>query len=272
VSNIKPPHIDWLVNSGIKLKTSDGKNVEVWDFLHIDDDIVIAEWAKHFRNHYCSDHEIDELRDGTGLSRSDYLLNLVFPDSSLAPGPSIRAGDFGEILVADYLRFILQYWVPHFRYDDKAVRDESTKGADILGFKFFSKNESQKDILAVYEAKAKLTGDPVNRLQDAINDSVKDITKLRSSISLNALKRKLIREKRIEEASKVKRFQNLVDRPYKEISGAAAILSNNVYDEQLLKTTDTSIHPNNNLKLLVIKGEDLMPLVHKLYDKAANEA
>jgi hypothetical protein len=126
---------------------------------HQKDEEVLSQWAKHFRNHYCLDDQIDDLRSGTGYSRADYLREIKFPDEKTAPGPSIRAGDFGEILVADYVEHILDFWVPRTRYIDKAVRNESTKGSDILGFRFMSDEEfSPRDVLAIFEVKAQFSG------------------------------------------------------------------------------------------------------------------
>lgn len=265
-------HMKWLVDTGERLNTVDGKIVEVWEFHHEQDDDVLSAWAKHFRNHYCLDDEIDCLREGTGLSRSEYLKQMLFPDRHIKPGPSIRSGDFAEILVADYLRYILNYWVPNWRYDDKAIRNESKKGVDILAFKFISENESAEDVLAVYESKAKLTGTtPVSCLQDAVNGSQKDI--VRTSQSLNALKRRLIKDGSHDEAANVQRFQNKADKPYKYISGAVATLVTSVYSESMISTTNTTNHSNrNDLSLLIIKGDRLMDLVHSLYERAADEA
>ena len=265
-------HIQWLTDTGKRLTTVDGKTIEVWEFSYEADETVLSAWAKHFRNHYCLDTEIDVLRDGTGLTRSEYLKQMLFPDQRIAPGPSIRSGDFAEILVADYLRYILNYWVPRWRYDDKAIRNESKKGVDILAFKIISEKKSAEDVLAVYEAKAKLTGTtPVNRLQDAVNDSEKDI--VRTSQSLNALKRRLIKDGSHDEALNVQRFQNKADKPYKYISGAVAALVTSVYSESEISTTNTTSHSNrNNLSLLVIRGDGLMDLVHSLYERAADEA
>jgi hypothetical protein len=53
---------------------------------------------------------------GTEFSNAEYLEYLrttVFPDGANAPGPSVRSGDFGEILIADYVEFVLGYWCPH---------------------------------------------------------------------------------------------------------------------------------------------------------------
>ena len=126
-------HIKWLVNTGETLTTANDKTVEIWEFRHEENAEVLSAWAKHFRNHYCLDSEIDYYRRGYNQTRAEYLNNIKFPDSSVAPGPSIRAGDFGEVLVADYLQYILGYWVPRTRYADKTIRNESTKGCDIIG-------------------------------------------------------------------------------------------------------------------------------------------
>jgi len=39
-------HAKWLVDTGERLKTADGKDVEVWEFQHQDDDDVLSVWAK----------------------------------------------------------------------------------------------------------------------------------------------------------------------------------------------------------------------------------
>ena len=150
-------HTQWFVDTGNRLQTEDGKHVEVWEFNHCEDEHILSTWAKHFRNHYCLDEDIDFLRNGTQYSRnSDYLTELVFPDIHQSPGPSIRAGDFGEILVADFLEYLSGFWVPRTRYVSKTIRNESTKGTDIIGFKFVEDdNISPNDILAIFEAKAR---------------------------------------------------------------------------------------------------------------------
>ena len=148
-------HTKWLVDTGERLKTADGKEVEVWEFHHEKDEAVLSAWAKHFRNHYCFDSEIDYWRRGYKCSRGEYLNTIKFPDQKDSPGPSIRSGDFGEVLVADFLEYLLGYWVPRTRYGDKTIRNESTKGSDIIGFHIVKDGRaSSKDRLAIFEAKA----------------------------------------------------------------------------------------------------------------------
>ena len=268
-----PGHLNWLIDTGQRLKTADNKTVSVLEFRHQKDDKVLSEWANHFRNHYCSDTDIDTLRRGTTYTRAEYLTEIKFPDGSNKPGPSIRAGDFSEILIADYLQYLLEYWVPRNRYCDKMNRNESPKGSDVLGFKLVREGqESARDVLAIYEVKSRFTGTKsYNRLQEAVTDSCKDVT--RRAESLNAIKQHLLDKKQNVYIPRVERFQNPIDHPYEEAWGAVALFSTTCFSGDLICETDTSIHPGKDkLILIVIHGQDMMKLVHDLYRRAADEA
>jgi hypothetical protein len=268
-----PPHLGWFSDSGKTLQTIDGALIQVWGLNHSPDPNILSAWAKHFRNHYCDDNQIDTLRKGTSHSRAEYLLQLKFPDARRSPGPSIRSGDFAEVLIADYVEFLLGYWVPRTRYDDKTIRNESKKGSDVLGFRFQRTGKwSSSDTLLIFESKAQLTGKKARAiLQEAIDDSAKD--ELRKAESLNAVKQRLLNRNETNRVECVERFQNQADRPYKSLYGAAAIFTAEVFDEDVLKQSDTGNHPHTtNLSILVISGPKLMDLVHQLYRLAACEA
>ncbi|PAQ05484.1 Hachiman antiphage defense system protein HamA [Mesorhizobium temperatum] len=269
-----PAHLDWLVDTGQRLKTADGVEIEVWELQHVDDSTVLSAWAKHFREHYVDDDMLKKLVEGTGKTAGQFLVDTKFPDEKAAPGPSVRSGDFAEILVADYIEYKLGYWCPRqLRYDQKWNRNESTKGCDVLGFQFVKDGGvDPNDELFVFESKASMSGNkPINRLQDAVADSGKDV--LREATTLNALKQRFLERGDTAPALKVQRFQDIADRPFKRISGAAAILNSPLYDETLISQTTTAGHVNaTNLKLIVIRGEALMDLVNALYARAANEA
>jgi hypothetical protein len=268
-----PPHIQWLVDSGEIITLPNGQTVEVWDLKHEASDLILSEWASHFRNHYCADADLPDLIDGTGLSNKECLLNIKFPDASAAPGPSIRAGDFAEILIADFIEFLLGYWCPReLRYDAKWSRNESTKGCDVVGFKFAQAQPGHpNDEMFVFESKAAFTGRPRNRSQDAVNDSIKD--HIREAYTLNAVKQRFLERKDKAKAGAVARFQNIVDKPFRRINGAAAVLDQVTFDATLLGQTNTAGHQNlANLRLIIIRGLNLMNLVHALYERAANEA
>ena len=266
-------HTKWFDDTGERLNTADGKEVVVWNFSHVEDDVVLSAWAKHFRNHYCLDSQIDYLRRGYKCSRSEYLDKIKFPDQHDAPGPSIRAGDFGEVLVADFLEYLIGYWVPRTRYGDKYIRNESSKGSDIIGFYIVKDGKySLKDELVIFEVKTQFSGKKAKaRLQDAVDGSAKDIS--RKAESLNAIKQRLFDLNELNNAEIIERFQNEVDHPYTEIYGAVALFENPLFDRQLTSATNTSSHPHSgDLVLVVIKGDRMMELVNNLYRRAADEA
>jgi hypothetical protein len=260
-----PKHVDWFNDTGEILQTTDGKDVKIWEFNHYDDEAILSEWATHFRNQYCDDLKIDILREGTDLSRLEFLTKNIFPE------PSIKSGDFGEILVADFLEFLNGYWIPRLRYNQKPTPNESTRGTDVIGFK--------KDELIIVEVKSKFTKPNNNVLQNAINDSNKDSKKdnpeerVRYAESLNYFKSRYIEQNDIVKANQISRFQNLADNPFILSYGAYAVVCNSIYDESIINNANTSNHSaSDDLSLLVFKGEDMMDLVNKLYERAANEA
>lgn len=276
-------HTKWFVDTGKRLKTADGTEIQVWELRHKNDDAVLAAWAKHFRNHYCLDSVIDSLRGRQ--SRAEYLTNIKFPSKTSKLGPATRAGDFGEILVADYLQWLLGYWVPRLRWSSKVIRDESVKGCDIIGFRFLKDNRepSPGDKLIVFEAKTKFSASRKNRLQEAINDSAKDPSRLGES--LNFLRQKFFERHETDHVQWVDRFQNSVETQYKTIYGAAAIISEEFFSAEELASADfraipdsvksemlSSLYKGDEVVLLVIKGAHMMKLVHELYRRAADEA
>ena len=273
-----PPHISWLKDTGQTLSTATGEKVQILEFSHTSDKTILSGWAKHFREHYCLDEVLDEVREGTGLSRKDYLTQLVFPDKAAAPGPSTRVGDFAEILVADYIEYVQGWTVPRTRYRMKSSANESTKGTDILAFRVTKatnldkKVYSPQDILMSVEVKAQFSGKKANaRLQDAINDSAKD--QFRKAMSLNAMKRRLQSESDVASVKLVERFQNLADRPYQARYTAAAFHCVSNFADTAVTGATTDKHPEKKkLSLLLVKGTMMMQLVTQLYEVAANEA
>lgn len=265
-------HLRWLHRTSESIATSSGENVPVFEFAYdMTNNSVMNRWATHFRNHYCLDSDISLLKP-TGMSNAEYLMTLKFPAESANPGPSIRAGDFAEILIADYLQFIRNYYVPRTRYDRKIIGNESSKGSDVIGFKKVANISSSNDELIVYEVKARLSeNSKANILQLAVNDSSKDETRLAES--LNGIKQRLFDQRNIEGIEVVARFQKSVDEPYIMKYGAAAVTANSSYCSEILSECDTSEHTSSNsLEMIVIRGQNLMVLVHELYRRAAYEA
>lgn len=232
---------------------------------------IMSAWAKHFRNHYCQDEELQFLKNPL-KTNSEYLLTEKFPHQSVAPGPSTRAGDFAEILIADYLQYIKNYHVPRTRYDRKGIANESTKGSDVIAFKKAPDIISDNDELLIFEVKAKASeNSKLNVLQDAIDHSIKD--EMRLAESLNAMRQKMFDRKDYDGLQVVDRFQREPDHPCKRRYGAAAVFTDSSMHETVVATSTTGNHPNSDkLELLIISGSQLMTLIHELYRIAADEA
>ncbi len=269
-------HLEWIDYVDTK-QTSDGKDIEVYEFNYdLDNEEVFSSWAKHFRNHYCLDTRIERLIRNTGQTKTEYLNNIKFPEANVN-GAKTRSGDFGEILISDFLEYILNFWVPRTRFSERQNRNNPTQGVDVIGFKSedYSAN-NPNDELMIFEVKCKLTGTSTNytkdRMMTAINDSTKDYS-LRKAEALNGLKSWYLLRDEEDNADAIERFQNPKDNPFIELSGATSIILNQAYDENKVIEVDASMHPNaDKLKLILIKGQNLMPLVHQLYERAANEA
>jgi hypothetical protein len=269
-------HASWLKAAG-SILSKEAHAIQIWELKPDSSDASTwSTWAAHLRNHYCLDELIDELKAGTpyAASRKDYLVALVFPDVKESPGPSIRSGDFSEILVADLVEEQLEYWVPRTQYQAKAVRNESSKGTDVIGFKLQQRNGefSPQDRLLTVESKAHLSATKPKKaaLQAAVDDSIKD--EFRKAQTLNAIKRRYLERGSAKEARIVQRFQDPQGNPYRQDSAAAAVICNTVYDAaQVARTTTAKAEPKPTY-LFVIRGDAMMSLVHKLYELAASEA
>jgi len=264
---MKPPYLDWIIPEK-QVITSEGKQINVSELVIKTDENILNSWAKHLREHYCVDSEIDVLRAGFGLERNEYLKTIKFPDARIKPGPSVRSGDFTEILVADYVQYVLDYIVPRTRYDRKVNKNSSTMGSDLIGYKC-GKKVSNNDELIVFEVKAKASNAPPpseSILQKAVDDSNKDVVRLAET--LNAVAQRLIDRNDFEEAKRVQRFQNSSDNPYRRTYAAAAIHSNMSYSEAVLKTVSTLHHTDPDLELIVIHCDNLMEFIHSMYRRA----
>ena len=244
--------------------TDEGQVVEVYELSAIEDS-AFKEWANHFRQNYCVDSILDSLVNGTGMTKKEYLLSFKFPDKTDGFGPGTRSGDFAELLIADYLEFLVGYTVHRERYKNKFNRNSSTQGTDVIGFKFVGSKPSPNDELVTFEVKAQASGkEAKNRLQDAIDDSYKDT--VRKGETLSALKQIYLEKGNSEKAFQVERFQNKPDRPYKEKTGAAAIHDSQTYLEKNIQVVKTG---NEKRWMIVIKRDNLMKLVHSLYEVAS---
>lgn len=263
-----PSHCSWFEDTGQTLRTSDGKEVRIVNFNHEENTTLLKEWAIHLRKHYSSDHDLNSASASMGISKSEYLQTIKFPGNNGGFGPATRSGDFSEILVADYLQFLMNYDIPRVRYDRRFNPDVSTPGTDILGFKIVGDSISNDDEIITCEVKATLRTRGSNSLQNAIDDSIKDF-EVRLPIALNATRLRLIDRGETESARTVERFMNKTGGlPYKQITGAFLVCSDNCWIDDLVTQSSSDQHPNPNTIFLAFKGVDLMDLANNLYEIA----
>lgn len=264
-------HIGWLKSDG-QFTSACGRSVPIFELCHdTADQAKMSDWAGHFRRHYCSDEDLNYIKP-SHVSSYDYLVTIKFPSKTQKPGPSVRSGDFAEILVADYMQYMRGYDVPRTRWDRKIVANESAKGSDVVGFKWSNASPSANDHLLVYEIKA-VTSEKgkSNVLQKAVDDSAKD--DIRLAETLNAMRQRLGDKKDKQGLATVARFQNYSDHPYVKGYGAAAVVSTSSFNLAALATTTLAAHPcKDKVEMLVIRGNSLIPLIDALYERGANEA
>lgn len=266
----------YLVRESTDLKDRNGRPISIWHLEVPDDCPYLSCWAAAFRQHYRLDSELEAQIRGTGQTKAQHLRDYVFPGET-KPGPSIRSGDFTELLISDYLEVVFKAWVPREKYSIKVNPNESVKGSDVIGFRVVdAAKASSKDTLFVYEVKAQLTSKKYgSQLQQAIDDSIKDAGEkyMRHGKTLAAMKLRFSRAGKEDEVLRVERFQSPTDNPFNFSSGAVAVLSDKSFDPVGISTSDASGHNNKErLELLVVKGAQLMKLVHTIYNKAADEA
>ena len=248
--------------------TNEGKQIEVFHLDIQDNPEIFEDWAKQFRRNYCSDDELYEMTASMNIPRKEYLKNFKLPSDS-GIGLSTMSGDFGEILVSDYLQNIEKYVVPRTRYNSKVNKDTSTQGSDVLAYKTDFLNTANDEVL-VMEVKSSSSNsrssEAKNRLQEAINHSDKDFERFSTSIVASYLK---LKNSNIEQANVVKRFLNITDNPFNVLYGAVAVHSNHSFDINVLKKVVSKNHRDyEKLRLLVVHSDELMNFIKKLYLKA----
>ena len=249
--------------------TDEGKQIEILHLDIQDDPEIFEDWAKQFRRNYCSDDELAEMIGFMNISPKEYLENFKLPSDS-GIGLSTMSGDFGEILVSDYLQYIEEYVVPRTRYDSRVNKDTSTQGSDVLGYKQDSSNVSNDEVVVIEvksSASDSSSSKAKNKLQEAINHSDKDFERFSTSIVASYLR---LKKSNSDQANVVERFLNKTDNPFNVIYGAVAVHSNQSYDVDVIKTVASKKHRDfQKLRILVIHSDELMKFIRELYSKAS---
>lgn len=254
---------------------SSGKEIQVYKLNNeLLADSILNSWASGLRNNYVEEILLEPLIKGTGLTKQEFLEKNIFPNHQNKLGAITMSGEFGEILVYDYINFVLKHYITRTRYLEKVNPDMPVSGSDVIGYKVKNINKpSKSDHLIVAEVKTRSSkvGNK-NRscektVKDAIEHSIKD--RVRIGESLNAEKRRLLNRSRNDEAKIVERFQNKTDNPFIIDFFAVAVLDIDLYSDQVV--LDVVNSQNENVKstsILIILSKELLIFLRDLYRRA----
>ena len=257
------------------IPSSSGEEIQVYKLnSELLDDNSLNNWALGLRNNYIEEHLLKQAISGTGLTKKEYLEKRIFPNPEVTQGAATMSGEFGELLVYDYINYVLEYYVPRIRYFNKVNRNTPIHGSDVIGYKMGNYNKRSKyDKLLVAEVKTRssISGNKTkactNIVTNAITDSNKD--RVRVGESLNAEKLKLLSRGRIKEANIVERFQNKTDNPYTLDFFAVAVMDNELYSDQVVLDVVNSQSENiKSTNVLIIHSKELKLFLRDMYRRA----
>ena len=114
---------------------SSGKEIQVYKLNNelLDDDSLNS-WASGLRDNYVEEILLESLVQGTGLTQKEFLEKNIFPNHQNKLGASTMSGEFGEILVYDYINFVLNYYITRTRYLEKVNPNMPVSGSDVIGY------------------------------------------------------------------------------------------------------------------------------------------
>lgn len=264
-------YINWIVKeTGIVFEDQQPLNCYRLSY-EINDDIL-DEWAIHIRRHYVSDEELVESAVLNELSVEDYLRQYIVPQKGEVLGPTARSNDISEILFSDLFEFVLNYDVPRCKQYNRSGKNNSEHGTDVIAYKFHvaEKEPHKDDKLVAIEVKARLSSpslsDACDTIKDAVTDSKKD--EHRFSHTLDYYRKKLRSMGKTSEAADIARFQQKTEYPYKVSYVSAAITSQPIIKDKIvkgLKGKDLALKTGQSV--FYVHGTDLMSLTHQVFER-----
>ena len=140
VISIIPPHVSWLHDTGERLQTACGREIEIRCSRPTRCDRAVG-LGEHFRQHYITDADLPAMVDGTELSPTPNIYGTccspmrprLHRDQAYGRVISVRFSSRTMITVS-CTRLLESRET--LRYQDRWNRNDSTKGCDIIGFKF----------------------------------------------------------------------------------------------------------------------------------------
>lgn len=259
-----PRYVRWLTEE-TNVTLSDGTHIPCYRLDHTKDEDALNEWALHLRRHYESDAALAESLAETGLTAAEYLRDYVLPGTQNLAA-ACRSGDFTEILVSDLLEFVHHYRVPRCKQQNRANKDRSTQGTDIVGYHYANLDEtpSTRDELVAAEVKGLLSSGSYEVLEKAAKDSQED--EFRLATTLNFYRKQLKGMGNNEEARKIARFQQKSEAQFRIRYLGVGVASIGQIENNLIPNySSDDLMLSTGHEIFLIHGEKLMTLAHDLY-------
>lgn len=136
---------------------SSGKEIQVYKLNNeLLSDSILNSWVSGLRNNSVEESLLEPLIKGTGLIKQEFLEKNIFPSHQNSLGASTMSGEFGEILVYDYINFTLKHYVTRTRYLEKVNPNMPVSGSDVIGYQVKNIDKPSKtDHLIVAEVKTR---------------------------------------------------------------------------------------------------------------------
>lgn len=260
----EPRYIRWLVEES-NVTLSDGTHIPCYRLDHTKDEETLNEWALHLRRHYENDESIAKALTQTGMSVAEYLRDYVFPGTQNYAA-ACRSGDFTEILVSDLLEFIHHYKVPRCKQQNRANKDRSTQGTDIIGYNYANPDgtASTKDELVAAEVKGILSRSSYEVLANAAKDS--QVDEFRWATTLNYYRRHFHNKGDDEEAKRIARFMQKPEGQFRiRYLGVGVTSMGQIKDDLISDYNSDDLMLSTGHEIFFIHGKKLMALANDLY-------
>lgn len=259
----KPFFTAWLAAEQCAFK--DGTVVYCWCLDWAGSDDVLDEWALHLRRHYISDDVLEHRVVARQTTPDQYLPLRVVPDI-----PSIRSGDFAEILISDVLQYLYGLVVPRYKQCNRKDKNASEHGSDVIAYQLKNLNGiSNSDKLFVFEVKsnASKTSDAelIKTVKKATKDSGKDPNRV--PMTLQYMIDEAIDVNDQTTQKNLQRFTDMGGSPYLKIFGSAVATSHDKPIDALSCKAPTDVGLSPFSPLIVVHASKLMDLVNSLYGR-----
>lgn len=248
--------------------TIDGALVSIGSLSRADSEAITGEQGSVLLVCYVDPEVLRHIAEDNGQLPSEVLRERFLPDA-----PPIKVGDFGEVYAREALEGRDDGLVfPGFRWRNKAYKNDTVRGPDLIGFKLQADSEhaSRQDTLVLVEAKTRSTRD-ARVAEKALTDAVKHSgSRLADALfTLQASLRELGLE---DEAKALARFTKPHPTPYKRRLIPAVVIATNVWREDFLDGLVVAPTADSELELVVLTIDDLAPWIDEVHCAASAAA